>query len=145
MSIWCSHETIGFEQVGYSLEDDDGAPIKPTMNGNVRSYASGWSNHYPTTDGGVEQPAAVDLASIAPWCVPGNQEDNVPLMAAGPWLRMCVTSWGHCVMTTPAVPAGHPNGEMETASVVMDESAVVALRDQLNAWLAKAKVYPVTA
>lgn len=128
MSIWCSWPTIGFD--GW---DDEPQP----RGGQVRSYATGWSNHYPTTDDGVEQPASVDLAHIAPWCVPGWSDDELSLdLEVGPWLRLSLDS---CETTTkePVEVVSDVH-----ASVVMDEAAVVALRDALTEWIETEKVQP---
>jgi len=112
MSIWCSQPAIGF--------DDWFKRARKPHGGHVRSYATGWSNHYPTTNGKVERRASIDLATIAPWCVPGN-EHNWDDRATGPWLRLSVNS-----------------------DVVMDEGAVRELVSQLTEWLDRPKVHPAT-
>ena len=93
MSIWCSLETIGWDDDRWT--DIDGNPITAERHGGeVRSYANGWSNHYPTTDGEVEQRASIDLADISAWCVPGHQ-DIANFDERGPWLRLSVNSANH--------------------------------------------------
>lgn len=128
MSIWCSHDTIGF---------DDSEP----PSGQVRSYATGWSNHYPTTTGDVEQEASVEIAHIAPWCVPGHRDigdewDGTGFVY-GDWLRLDIYSQQHDFHS-----GGKPTGAPLSASVVMDETAVRELRDQLTSWLDAKKVRP---
>ena len=127
MSIWVSHETIGKDPY-----HDDGE--RPEHDGGVRSYATGWSNHYPTTDGDVERNAHMDLASIPPWCVPGHHDELVD--ARGPWLRLCVYSWEHD-WHNPSATVGAAN-----AAVVMDEDAARELHRQLGEWLSYPKVHP---
>lgn len=127
MSIWCSHPLIGTDP--YWERDHDDPP------GDVRSYAEGWSNHYPDND--VEQPAAIDTAHIAPWCVPGwwDREDELD-GKVGPWLRLAVMTWKHdrktCVATDESIDA----------SVVLDEDAVRSLVADLTDWLGTPKVHP---
>lgn len=115
MSIWVSHGPVG---------------------GDVRSCANGWSNHYPTTDGTVERPAAIDLASIPTWCVPGH--DLTEGRARGPWLRLGVFTARHDFRDPRVVL------ERLSANVVMDESAVRDLVAQLTDWLDTPKVHPTT-
>lgn len=143
MSIWCSGEPIGFEPLGLA-EDGALAPeFAEVGNGQVRSYAAGFSNHYPTTTGDYEQPAAVALASIAPWCVPGHDEPCACESGShdhpevGPWLRLEVLSHEH-----PWEDGGVPSGRIEGADVVLDEIAVATLRDKLTEWLEQPKVQP---
>lgn len=132
MSIWCSHEGIGF--------DDSFRRARKPAGGQVRSYATGWSNHYPTTSGKVERRASLDLASIAPWCVPGHEElaeiGNGDDYACGPWLRLSIDSSEHDYKN-PANVLGPAH-----ADVVMDEAAVRELVRQLNVWLTRPKVHP---
>jgi hypothetical protein len=131
VSIWCSQEEIGY---------DWWRPRGRPRGGQVRSYANGWSNHYPTTNGRVERRATVDLAAMSPWCVPGHRDSNGMLdgaFACGPWLRLGITTKEHDHKAPHKVL-----GEVD-ASVVMDEGAVRALRDQLTEWLDRPKVYPV--
>lgn len=120
MSIWCSQPSIGHDQW------TDDPPV-----GDVRSYAEGWSNHYPTTDGAVEQPANIDLAHTPVWCVPGHHDDDDERV--GPWLRLGVYTTDH---------DGYTVGNPKSATVVMDEAAVTALRDQLTEWLDHPKAQP---
>jgi hypothetical protein len=100
-----------------------------------RSYANGWSNHYPTTTGTVERDGcAVDIASIPAYCVPGHDDDDG--VAVGPWLRLSVDSVEHD-FSAPENVLGD-----RSASVVLDRDAVAALRDQLQDWLDRPEVYP---
>ena len=133
MSIWCTWEDIGY--------DWQPSPVN-LGRGEVRSYAVGWSNHYPTTDGKVERPASVNLAHTPRWCVPGHREedgygdygDGAPV---GGWLRLDLTTWTH-VYAHPEQVAAHP----ETHSVVMDEQAARSLAADLLAWADHEKVHP---
>lgn len=134
MSIWCSWDHIGSDPRDAEQQG-----------GQVRSYAHGFSNHYPTTDGEYEQPAAVALAHIAPWCVPGHGDPCTTCVVShdhpevGPWLRMEVASHEHSWKD-----GGIPTGREEGATIVMDEDAVRALRDDLTRWLALPKLQPDT-
>lgn len=125
MSIWVSHDDIGFD----SWRDYKGKP----KGGQVRSYATGWSNHYPTTSGHVERRAAIDLAHIPAWCAGGDDDD---FTSVGRWLRLSVDSWQHNYHKPTEVIG------KETATVVMDEDAVRALVAQLTEWLDTPKVSP---
>lgn len=127
MSIWCSLPTIGHDD----WPDDDDEPT-----GEVRSYANGFSNHYPTTDGTVEREASIDLAYLPPYCVPGRRDDPWADNGTGPWLRLGVTSWEHDWYHPTSVK------QRESADVVLDVAAVQVLADQLNEWLDRTKVYP---
>jgi hypothetical protein len=118
MSIWCSLPVIGFD------EFDD--PV-----GQVRSYANGWSNHYPTTDGVVERDATINLAYIPAWCAGGPDDD---FESVGPWVRLGVRSYLHD-MSAPTETA-----RKVEAVVVMDEDAVRVLVGELNQWLDRPKV-----
>lgn len=124
MSIWCSGRVIGHDPAW--IDDDEQV-------GDVRSYAGGWSNHYP--DQTVEQPANIDTAHIPVWCVPGHRGEVDRVI--GPWLRLCVQSWEHD-FRNPTETVGQVN-----AAVVLDEAAVRALVDDLTDWLARPKAYPV--
>ena len=123
MSIWASHDPVGH---------DDHEPLR---GGDVRSYATGWSNHYPTTDGEVEQPAAVGIAHIPTWCVPGHRDaddyDDFPL---GPWVRLDVITHDH--------ENGKPVSGPWSHSVVMDEAAARQLAADLLKWADAPKVHP---
>jgi hypothetical protein len=121
MSIWCSLPAIGF-----AAELDE--PV-----GQVRSYASGWSNHYPTTDGAVEREAALDLAYIPAWCAGGADDD---FEVVGPWFRLGLYSHTHNY-SSPADVVGPAD-----ATVVLDEDAVRALIGELTVWLNRPKVSP---
>ena len=123
MSIWSSWPTIGY-----------GDPDEPER-GEVRSYAEGWSNHYP--DDKVELPASAGVAHVAPWCVPGWDDHTGDDCSVGPWLRLDIDTAEH---SFPA--GGEPTGKRVNAAVVMDEAAVRALRDDLTEWLEAKKVRP---
>lgn len=122
MSIWCSLPTIGFDDA-----DEPEAPV-----GQVRSYANGWSNHYPSCGGTVEREAALDLAYIPSWCAGGHEDDE----SVGPWLRLGLRSSVHN-FEAPAEVLGSAQ-----ADVVLDEDAVRALVGELTAWLERPKVAP---
>ena len=126
MSIWCSGPLIG----------RDPHEVDPDVHVQVRSYANGWSNHYPNTDGVVERDACIDVAVIPAWCVGGEVDDYE---AAGPWLRLGLRSWQHD-WSHPADVVGKMS-----ASVVLDEAAVRALAGQLSEWLERPKVLPVVS
>lgn len=144
MSIWCSDATTGF---------DDGAESPRTIGGHVLSFAGGWSNHYPDRFV-VERPAAVHLASIAPWCVPGHfypvpggtvcetcrVEHDYP--ECGPWVRLDLDS--------PNALTWWPDDDLPTpqpapifASVVLDQAAARSLAAHLTAWADRPKVHPI--
>lgn len=116
MSIWSTWVAAGHDDSGLH------API-----GDVRSYATGWSNHYPDTV--VEQPSCVMVGVIPQWCVPGHQDDAM-CDAVGEWLLLTAVGWRHDFASPAAPPA-----ERESVSVSMNADAVRALRDQLTAWL----------
>lgn len=120
MSIWCSREHVGFDE-------------SEQRGGEVRSYATGWSNHYPTPD--VELPAHVGLAHIPTWCVPGHageeNEDDHPL---GPWVRLDVVTHDYENCKAVGGPWAH--------SVVMDEAAARQLAADLIAWADAPKADP---
>lgn len=127
MSIWCSRPHIGYDD-----------PDPDAAGGEVRSYATGWSNHYPTTDGTVERPAFIDTAHIAPWCVPHHEDAETTFTGQenGPWLRLSMSTADHN-WHEPHTVTGTTH-----ASVVMDEDAVRALVADLEAWLTEPKVRP---
>ena len=102
MSIWCSWQTPG--------ESDDGV-----LNGDVMEYLA--SHIYPDGDW---TPMYVDLAHIAPWCVPGNRDYNEDEHGVGPWVRLSIKG----------------------AAVVLNEPAVRLIHEQLTEWLDRPKVYP---
>lgn len=94
MSIWCSLPNIGFDD-----EVDESV-------GQVRSYASGWSNHYPTTDGTVERDATLDLAYIPAWCAGGDDDDfRVPRLSC---INCMYRAWESCTAPVPAVGRYRP-------------------------------------
>jgi len=126
MSIWCSGRTIGYDD--WPDENDE-------MTSEVRSYATGWSNHYPTTDGDVERPASINTAYLPPYCVPGHSEDWYEGQV-GPWLRLCVDGWKHDYYNPTNVV------DKEYASVVLDVKAVESLVHDLTFWLSLEKIYP---
>lgn len=127
MSIWCSGTHIGFD-------DDDADPDVPDpFGGQVRSYATGWSNHFPTIDGKVERPASIDLATMPAWCAGGADDDFESL---GPWARLTVRSAAHNYFNPVEVTGP------EIATVVLDEGAAGELVAQLTDWLARPKVRP---
>lgn len=123
MSIWASWRTIGWDD-----EDD-------LQRGEVRSYAHGWGNHYPTTDGAVEQLANVDLAYIPGYCVPGYADDVYADMATGPWLRLYVSSREYI--------DGKPVGP-DTAAVILDVAAARHLAEDLIEWVNQPHNYPMS-
>lgn len=127
MSIWCSSHVVGFDQRA-------GWAKRPT-GGTVRAYAEGWSNHYPTND--VEGPAAIDLATVPVWCVPGHHDETPGSeRRCGPWLRMTVTAEGTDHWN------GGPTPYYSTTTVVLNERAARALRDHLDEWLSRPKARP---
>lgn len=125
MSIWSPRR----DDVGRTTADT-GWP--EDFDGSVRTYADGWSNHYPTDD--VEKPAAVSLSEIPPWCVPGHREafenptDDVEQPEdPGPWLRMGLfTQSRRRDDGGPAIPDG--------ATVVINPDAARELGKALTAW-----------
>ena len=154
MSIWCSDTTTGFEDTAASRKM--GLASIP-IGGQVLAFADGFSNHHPDRTTGrptQERPAAVHLASIAPWCVPGHLYP-VPggtvcgtcrvghdYPECGPWVRLdldspnALTWWSKDDLPKPQ-PAPF------FASVVLDEPAARALAAHLIAWADRPKVYPV--
>ena len=146
MSIWCSDTTTGF--------DDGAEPGTPQpVGGQVLSFADGFSNHHPTTARTKEGPAAVELASIAPWCVPGHDTDanaggcrtchayhDYP--ECGPWVRLDLNS-PHALTWWNPDDLPNPQPAPIHASVVLDEAAARALAANLVAWADRPKVHPV--
>lgn len=115
MSIWSSRADIGY---------DEWPGEEPKPPGDVRSYAVGWSNHYPTPD--VEKPAFIGTASIPPWCVPGHQDEAADEdMATGPWLRVHVVTWND-EYDRPMIADG--------ATVILDVDAARSLAAELLSW-----------
>lgn len=142
MSIWCGYPPIGWEPE--SDQSTDGRRWRKVPGhferGEVRAYAEGWSNHYPTAD--VEAPAAVDIAHIPTWCVPGHGDDEgVTDVPFGPWLRLNVYS-PDALTWWVKDEAGNPTPAPVNGAVVLDEDAVRALRDDLTGWLNQPKVRP---
>src|SRR4051794_37933050 len=100
MSIWCSWTEVGHDvepphlaEMGLEVVTLGDPPESPTR-GEVRSYATGYSNHYPTTDGEWEQPANVGISSIPVWCVPGHG-DEFDDETLGGWVRLDVYTAEH--------------------------------------------------
>lgn len=141
MSIWCSWEHIGTHPTDGKWKTPEGEPVPPegAVRGNVLSYADGFSNHYPDLTGENERPACIELAHIAPWCTPGHSEPDVDYDAVGGWLRLEVAC-PEVVNYWEKDDDGDPTIKPEGATVVLDEEAVRALRDDLTAWLECAKV-----
>ncbi len=144
MSIWCSTTEIGSPPNAW--EGDD-LPIA----GHVLTYAEGFSNHYPDTTGTHERPAAVGLAHIAPWCVPGHNQDGEGYTCTGcgamhdhpdhgPWLRLEVTGDG--LSYWQKTDDGKPTPRLQDATVVMDREAALALAAALTEW-AETTIEPV--
>lgn len=157
MSIWCSWPHIGtdptvmYDAGGGCYEVDlDGTqargrtPVEQAAErGNVLSYAEGWSNHYPTLDGKAERPAALALASMPHWCVPGVAEGDHDYESAGPWLRVEVAA-PETLNFWRKDGDGNPAVETQGATVVLDEEAVRSLVDDLTTWLDRPKARPVS-
>lgn len=122
MSIWASTDAVGQRD--------------HVLDGTVRTYADGWSNHYPGPD--VERPASVGLAVIPAHCVPGRlddaydgDEDGAP----GPWLRMSLlTESSRRADGHPVIPDG--------ATVVMTPDAARTLGQALTAWADGGHTHP---
>lgn len=139
MSIWATLHHIGTDHL-------DRTP-RPER-GHILTYAEGWSNHYPDLTGEAELPAMIALAEMPAWCVPGHERTaEDPTDAAfghkGPWVRLdlhaerALNFWGDGVT--------RPSAERVHTSIVLDEEAVRALRDDLSAWLDEPKVHPKEA
>lgn len=140
MSIWCG----GFGRFGRGYSDYDVEDRK----GVVLSYATGWSNHYPD-ESGPERHAAIGLATVAPWCVPGHDQDGPDYTCtgcgkdhesgneSGAWLRMEVASWEHSFND-----GGDPTGKGEGAMVSLDPTAARALGQALLDWADRRHVTP---
>lgn len=139
MSIWCSWPNVGHEEHAE----------EPLRGGEVRTFADGFSNHHPDLTGENELPAAVGLCHIAPWCVPGHDEDCARCKTShdhpevGEWVRLTVSAedtlswWG-----------ANEDGERprhvgpQSMSVVMDEAAARQLAADLLEWANMPKVRP---
>jgi hypothetical protein len=119
VSIWIGHTPIG---QGHKHFDDE-----ERQTGNVLSFATGFSNHYPSLDG-PEQPAGVMIAHIPSWCVPGHDEE-VDWPVSGEWLRLEVASWAHEWGSGGQVITGE-----EGATVVLDAEAARNLGKALLEW-----------
>lgn len=142
MSIWASGFVAG--------ENDDG-----DFTADVVSYINGWSNHYPghfvnphppplpagfSRDVTEETPASIGTGWIPPWCVPGHHDAEEQGLDVdthlGPWLRLDIT------MQTVSIWAGLEIGNQDVHSICLNETAVRALRDNLNEWLDREKLHP---
>lgn len=147
MSIWCSWSHIGTDMTDWyevteglaEMDLGDGERPKGRLvpkvaeRGNVVSYAEGFSNHYPNLDGTHERPAAVAVAHIPSWCVPGYRDHEV-FDEVGPWLRLEVAAT-QTLNFWEKDEDGNPKVEDNGATVCLDVEAVTALRDDLNKWL----------
>lgn len=146
MSIWSSWAEIGTDVRTRLAHDEHGEPMlvksgrqpRPER-GRVRSYATGFSNHYPTCDGKYEQPANVGISSIPEWCVPGhvNGEDN-DYESVGEWVRLDVQTAEH-----DSNKGGKSTGRYDLACVVLDETAARALAADLLEWADRPKAAPI--
>jgi hypothetical protein len=144
MSIWCSWPEIGYDMwpgdgvhggVEFMTLGDRPDPNVPN-GGEVRSYAVGFSNHYPTCDGEYEQRANVGISHCPVWCVPGY-DDEFDDDTVGEWVRLDVFTAVHDYQQ-----GGKPTGEYVNAAVVLDEAAARALVADLSAWLDRPKAHP---
>jgi hypothetical protein len=127
MSIWQSTVDVGTT-----------GDFPLTFDGTVRTYADGWSNHYPTDD--VELPAAVGLAQLAPHCVPGHLDDaydeDGPNGRPGPWLCM------HMITQSRRRAAGAPRS-IDGSTVLLNPDAARALAAALTAWADGGHTMPI--
>lgn len=137
MSIWCS-----WPQVGYDVHAEE-----PLRGGEVLTFAQGFSNHFPDSERTHELPAAIDLAHIAPWCVPGHDEP-CPTCGGGhdhpevgPWVRLSVRADAGLSFWAKDED-GNPIQERVEADVVLDEAAALRLFHDLGDWLQMPKVHP---
>ncbi len=129
MSIWCSWTAIGFDR------QSDGH-----RRGDVRTYADGFSNHYPDQTGSHELEAGLGIDHAAPWCVPGHDECSDCDDEVGHYLRLSMWDDGSLYWSAKESPARR---EPRYMAVVMDVEAARALRDDLDEWLAKAHIEPL--
>ena len=137
MSIWCSWPQIGHDWFG----------DEPMRGGEVRTYAEGFSNHYPDTTGSHELPASIDLAHAAPWCVTGHNQNGENYACAGcgehhaeevgAWLRLGISAKDSLSWWGEEKPSH--SGPVH-ADVVLDEAAVLRLSHDLGEWLMARKV-----
>lgn len=143
MSIWCSWPSVGH---------DPWEITGPPRGGEVRTYADGFSNHHPDATGSHELPAHVGICAIAPWCVPGHDEDGNDGRCAGCGERHDHPEVGEWVRLTVAAPTAlswwhakdeRPRREPMYAAVVMDEAAARQLAADLLAWADEPKVRPI--
>ena len=144
MSIWCSWDHIGTEDGRWFTVDEDGTRtevVQTAERGDVRAYADGWSNHYPT-DGFDDPTALVAIAHIPAWCVPGRRETHMSEYdEVAPWVRLDVHADGALTWWTDG--GEKPEPAPAHASVVLDEEAARSLRDDLTQWLDTPKVQPI--
>jgi hypothetical protein len=143
MSIWCSWAHIGTDPNEWT--DLDGNRIEQVAErGNVVSYAEGFSNHHPDLSGSHERPAVVAVSTIAPWCVPGHDQNGERYACTGcgqyhdtevgPWLRLEVAAPQTLNFWTKNED-GEPTTEERHATVALDREAVESLRNDLSTWL----------
>jgi hypothetical protein len=118
VSIWCSWEQIGTDY------------RQKRQRGEARSYALGWSNHYP--DRKVERPASIGISHIPSWCTPGHEDEGDEF---GEWLRLGISTWKHDFADAHRKPT-----ERAYLDVVLDEEAARSLVADLTAWLDRPKV-----
>jgi hypothetical protein len=118
VSIYSSWPGIGQD------EDTD------AFDGTVRAYLG--SHHYPL-DG--EPDAAVHVATIVPWCVPGHRETRVEeIDGVAPWLRLA--------LHTPDDDGTGNRSMSNPRTVALSEVAARALAAQLIEWADTPKVHP---
>lgn len=98
-------------------------PESSRTNGDVLAYQR--SHVFPSPD---HPHAAIFTASIPGHCVPGQDDDDFEHDAR--YLRLDV--------------ADGTNGHFITSTVVLTERGAQALRDELDAWLARPKLDPAT-
>lgn len=133
MSIWCSWPIVGHED----WLDEHGP-----RGGQVLTYAEGFSNHHPDLGGEYERPAHVGIATIAPWCIPGHDQDGDNYACTGcgeihdhpdvgSWVRL--TMFGERALSWWGAD-GKPTEAPIHASVVLDESAARRLAADLLEW-----------
>jgi hypothetical protein len=141
MSIWCSHEHIGTDPNDWT--EMDGTPVpKVAERGIVLSRANGFSNHHPDLTGKYERPAAIGIAHIPEWCVPGHDETDDTYETVAAWLRLEVAAT-ETLNFWVKDDDGNPTVDEEHAIVVLDEEAVRSLHADLSRWLERPKAHPI--
>lgn len=113
MSIYAHWCAIG--------EDEDFEP-----NGEVLSYTR--SSRFP--DPALDKVGAVNLSEIPPWCDPSVPEEDAEAYPPAEWLRLYVCTWNEKYerpMTS------------DEATVLLNESAVRTMVEQLSMWLDQRK------